>query len=306
LSYYVPDRAENEFVGDYVAVLAYNGDHLVGIGELFDFEVTTTEGAVYRYSIDLVDPAMQDLERWGGAKNDCLRWTRDRSGRARTVGVVRDNDTDCDDFRDADDANGDCLPRVYCDGATKETCDAQVTCVESSGPGSCRVGAFGCSNLVGSTTSCAASVCIDEIACRDCGSGDASTCVVMNNSIHVDAPIAVHPDYTLCAEPFDVDIVLPQGIDCLSPAIVYVEDYLPMAKFTYKIAAVSGTTCRVTIKPETAGARFTAVPHMMIEIDTPTQVAPRTAFILGLVGTADTCRNPETIMPQLSFGSCIR
>lgn len=307
LSYYVPDRPENEALGSYVAVLAFNGDQLVGIGELFDFEVTTG-GAVYRYPLQLVDAHNEDIERWGRPTEDCLRWTHDRGGGPHTVGIVRANDTDCDTFSENDDPNADCLPRVYCDGANKETCEAQVMCVTPSSTDACRVGAFGCSNLVGSSTSCAADICIDEIACRDCGSGDASTCVVMNNSIHIDTNITVHPDYTLCADPFDVDVQLPTGVECQNPAILYVEDYMPGDAFSYKIAAASAGTCRVTIKPNTSGARFTAVPHMLIAIDTPTTgVAPRTAFVLGLVGSAtNPCRNPDVITPQLSFGSCFR
>jgi hypothetical protein len=307
LRYYVPERTENENLGNYVAVLAFSGEQLVGIGELFDFEVTTTGGAVYRYAIDLVDPQNEDLERWGRPTVDCMRWTRDRGGGPRTVAVVRDDDTDCDAFVEGSVPDADCLPRVYCDGLSPTACEAGVLCVSTSSSNSCNVGTAGCSNISGHTSQCAASVCIDEIACRDCSaSDDPAMCVVMNNSIHVDAPFRVHPDYTLCAEPFYLDVQMPTGVGCGNPTIVEIANYLSGDPFAYEIAG-SATTCRITITPAMPGARFTAVPHMLIEIDTPTGVAPRTGFVLGIQGaTNNACRTPDTITPQLSFGSCIR
>jgi len=310
LRYYVPDRAENESLGNYVAVLAFSGDDLVGIGEIFDFEVTTTDGAVYQYAIDLVDAHNEDIERWGQPTNDCLRWTRNRGGGPKTVGVVRGDDTDCDSYVEGNVADADCLPRVYCDGVSSTACEAGVLCVSGSGSNNCNVGTAGCSNIAGQhTTACSANVCIDELACRDCSSsGEAAMCVVMNNSIHVDAPFNVRPDYTLCTEPFGLDIQMPTGVGCGNPVVVEIADFMPGDPFTYTIAASSATTCRLTIAPGTPGARFTSVPHMLIEIDTPTGVAPRTGFILGIQGATNNnfCKSPDTITPQLSFGSCIR
>ncbi len=305
-TYYVPDQPGNESLGHYVAVLAFSGDQLVGIGELFDFDVTT-EGAVYRYPIELVDARSQDIEQWGRPTPDCLRWTRDRgAGHPRTVAVVREDDADCDDYAERDGANSDCMPRVYCDGATSAGCEAQITCVTTSGGSECRVGVASCSNLTGTVSTCATSVCVDEIACDDCRSGgDVISCVVMDNNIHVDSQIIVNPDYTLCAKPFELDMILPPGIDCLNPAILGVEDYMPMDKFNYSIAPGTANTCRLTITPEKADAHFTTVPHMLIAIDTPAGALARTAFVLGLQATDGPCQSPAAITPQLSFGSCL-
>ena len=129
--------------------------------------------------------------------------------------------------------------------------------------------------------------------------------VVMDINIHVDTALTVNPDYTLCSEPFDVDVILPPAIECLNPTIIGVEDYMPMDKFTYKIAAVTANTCRLTITPEKPGAHFTTVPHMVVTIDTPTRPTPSTAFVIGLQATAGPCQSQPTITPELSFGSCL-
>lgn len=304
-TYYLPDQQSADGLGRYVAVLAYKGDQLVGIGELFDFEVVTGD-AVFRYEIDLVDARQQDVELWGRPTADCLRWTRDRgTGLPRSVAVVRDDDTDCDNFLEGDLPNADCLPRAYCDGTNAAACDARVPCLTTSGDGVCQVGT--CSNADGATSSCKATTCVDERACSDCdlakSPAEVIACLVLDNNIHVDEPIVVNPDLTLCAEPFDLDIVLP--LDCVNPAILRIEDYMPGDVFTYKIAPATTNTCRLTITPAMAGAHFTAVPHMLITIDTPTGPAARTAFILGLTGVPGPCPTEPSITPQLSFGSCV-
>lgn len=309
LTYYLPDQLENEHLGRYVVVLAYKGDQLVGIGELFDFTVMTN-GAVYRYPIDLVDPRAQDLELWGRPTADCLRWTRERpSGLPRTVAVVRDGDTDCDSFREQTDLDGDCMPRVYCDGVSSAACEAQITCVTSSGGSGCRIGVAGCSNLTGSVSTCTATVCIDETACDECDfespATDALSCVVLDSNIHVDSPVIVNPDYTLCSEPFDLEVVLPLTIDCANPSVVDFVDWMPSDDFTYSIASAAPNTCKLTITPKEPGAHFTGVPHLLLEVDTPSSPASRTAFVIGLSAIDGVCQTPAAITPELSFGSCV-
>lgn len=305
LTYYVPDQPEHEALGHYVAVLAFKGEQLVGIGELGDFTTVTGE-AVYRYTIDLVDARSQDVEVWGRPTADCMRWTRDRDGGPATVAVVRDDDADCDTFRDGEDDNGDCLPRIYCDGMNPAACEAQVSCVTTSGGSGCGMGVSGCSNLTGTMNECQAAVCVDERACDDCkGGGNAFGCVVMDNNIHVDTPIVVNPDYTLCSEPFDIEMVLPAAVECLNPTVVGVEDYMPGDDFTYSIASLTANTCKLTITPKVPGARFTSVPHMLITIDTPARPLARTAFVLGLTASDGVCQPSASITPMLFFGACV-
>jgi hypothetical protein len=309
LTYYLPDDPENEHLGRYVAVLAYQGSQLVGIGELFDFTVQTN-GAVYRYPIELVDPRTQDLELWGRPTADCLRWTRERpSGSPRTVAIVRDGDTDCDDFHEDSEQNGDCMPRVYCDGTSPAACEAQITCVTTSGGSGCQIGFAGCSNLTGEISSCTASTCIDERACSDCDfdapATDAFSCVVLDNNIHVDSVVIVNPDFTLCSEPFDLEMILPAGLDCVNPTVVGFEDTSPGDEFAYSIASGAPNTCKLTITPKEPDAHFTGVPHLLVSIDTPSSPAARTAFVIGLQATDGVCQNPATITPELSLGRCV-
>jgi hypothetical protein len=305
LTYYLPETPVNEHLGRYVAVLAFKGDELVGIGELIDFEVATGE-AVFRYQVDLVDAGSQDVERWGRPSIDCVRWTRERDGGPRTVAVVRDGDADCDNFPDADLPNADCLPRTYCDGTNAAACDARVPCVTANGPSACQVGT--CSNADGAATACVANVCIDEISCNECdfsgGPEAALECALLLDSTHVDSPIVVNPDFSLCAEPFEVDIVLPLGLDCLTPSIVRVVDWMPTEKFTYAVASVIANTCRLTITPETPGSHFTGVPHILIAIDTPGSPASRSGFFIGITANDGVCQYPATIIPEVRFGSC--
>ncbi|HEX5060577.1 MAG TPA: hypothetical protein VFV99_14515 [Kofleriaceae bacterium] len=304
ITYYVPDQPENENLGRYVVVLAYSGDQIVGIGELFDFEVMTGS-AVYRYDVDLVDARAEDIELWGRPTADCVRWTRDRgTGKPRTVAVVRGQDADCDSFLEGNIANQDCLPRVFCDGSGNAACDARVPCLTEGGESGCQVGT--CSNKDGAPASCIPTTCVDENVCAPCDMTPAQDvpigCALLNNSVHVDTPIEVNPDYTLCTEPYKIDMQMP--VECLNPAIVSVIDYMPADPFTFSIADATGNTCQLTITPKMPGAHFTTVPHMMIAIDTPMGTAPRSAFIMGISANAGTCQT-STIMPDVRFGSCV-
>src|SRR6185312_13976549 len=127
----------------------------------------------------------------------------------------------------------------------------------------------------------------------------------MYNNIHNDSLIVVKPDFTLCTEPYEVDMILPPMLDCLNPTVVGVADYIAGDPFVYSIAQATANTFRLTITPKLPGAHFTTVPHMVVSIDTPASPTPRTAFVLGIQAKDGVCVSPASITPQLSFGSCL-
>lgn len=302
-SYYLPPVGQNERLGDYVLAIAYAGDQPVGIGEVFRFRVSD-EREVVVYTLPLVAYAGEDVERWGRTQPDCVLWRRVREApQPQAVAIVRDNDSDCDDFPDRDDAIADCLPLEYCDGTGGTGCVGRVSCFTEA-TGACQAGS--CVNTDGAPSSCTGTSCANDLICSGCDLAappdELLACALLLQGTHEDYPIVVKPTQALCFEPQAVELVLP--FPCKNPRIEASVNFNPAPTFGYTIAQTTGNTCLLDIRPPTPGATFDGLPHVLISVDSLANAQLRTAFIVGLSIDVGICDMTQLITPTAGLTDC--
>jgi hypothetical protein len=289
---WIPDGGQNDALGAYVLAIGYAGGQRVGIGELFDFDVTD-ERKVYIYSMTLdALPSTEAIEEWGRGQTTCLRIQRPRpEGMPVVVAMVDQNDSDCDRFLDrSSDGMTDCEPLRYCDGSGTGGCLGKTACVDDAD--TCSVGS--CSNKDGAPATCETQTCVSDALCSSCDltepAQDILECALLAPSTHPGQDFAVitHGSERLCSDPTILDIALP--FPCANPtidAVAYFQDSEPF-DFTVE-PGPQPNVCRVKIY-STTDDHFSGVPHLLLGVD----LAPprRLGFVLGLIANGGSCPDP--------------
>lgn len=282
-TYFVPGVSKNLPL-DYMLVIASRDGKPVAAAEVFEFEIVSSE-PLHEYRVPLIPVTTDEVEVWGRNGVSCARWTHPRGTDApTTVAVVRDDDSDCDGFRDQDPTDADCEPFIYCDGSGARGCVGFDSCFVGSSS-RCEIG--GCINQDGASRTCAAALCVDPAVCNTCGDNlDPPTiadCIVDFSIAHDDYLVPLRGP-ALCSEPYEVVVGLP--FPCGNPAIESYSNYMPGGgSFSYDIRESGANECTITITPSVAGSQFVAVPHMVISVDsTPGAMPIRTAFLMGIEG----------------------
>lgn len=292
-NYLIPYNETNKRLGSYALIVVSREGQEVGAAELFDFEVPSD--ALHRYLIDIEPLANEDYERWG-MNNDCVRWSRPRGTRPRTIAVVPSSTNpdcdafgaeDCDDLRHCDPSSGD----IKASG-----CYAPDACLLPTATGGCASGE--CINsVVGEEPPCVETTCIDSRLCRACNSEDPQT--IANCSATAGVGGGTHPDLgipltgavgarQLCTRPaYDYVVTIP--IPCVDPRVEAVTYYYEDPAVTgehYQFEMFGGAminTCRIHVTEPASGAPWIGTPHIVVSVvSTRTGALERTRFAFGL------------------------
>ena len=290
-NYYLPDSTANAMVGAYVMVVVSLNGTPVGIGELQDFVVTSSD--VDQYPI-VLEPWSPDAEQWGGPnKNDCARWQRSRPGDPAavpsTLAVVTAGDRDCDGLMDTQDCN----PLAYCDATYTAGCASTTPCFMTD-TNTCGVGT--CTNDLSSLTmTCGGDeTCVDPAACSpacvaETGFDARAQCglqVAMTDKNGASV-IPLNPDGTLCSQStYDLS---PFVTTCPNATIVSPPNGVASDKFTFTLSEPTTGMCQLTISPP-AGAPntpFGAQYDLLIFVDDPTGPPGYQRLSYGLTVSGD-------------------
>jgi hypothetical protein len=264
--YLAPDGDTN--VGSYVLAVARDAQNaIVGVGEATQFPLAA-DHEVLEVSIPLEAPN-QNVHEWGAAPT-CLSWTRPKD---QPVAFVRDDDRDCDGAT----ADADCNDLLYC-GAGDPTC--------STTPLLCDVPcAIGCLD----NGICAPSACVFAEACngaQPCAArptlADVLTC--FSNSAtptHLDIRLPTGPQNGHQNQPCVRSFSLPltTGMRCTNPTIVYAEPFSDGYVFDVQDG---GSACKFTMNTPPNSPAFVGDHHLLVAIDPPTGIGPRSTFFMGV------------------------
>lgn len=286
-TYYVPSGTTTE-VGSYVLAVARDATGtIVGVADATDFPVTNGEEVV-KVQLTLAPPGV-NVSVWGDAPT-CAAWTGPGS---HNVGVVQDDDRDCDGAT----GNDDCNDLAYCAPGDANCSTEASLCLAPCAIG-CRAQGV-----------CEPSLCLPAATCTlPDGCKTASTvaeriaCIAGGTS-HLHVLVSLMDNGRPCTDSFAVP--LPTGVDCAHPAIEFTQ---PLADgYTFKVAD-DGTSCTFAIKAPSNPGAFNGDHHLLVSIDPAGGTGPRPTFLLGVKGISGqagaTCTNPVSTENQLEINRC--
>lgn len=305
--YYLGANGQEQYLGAYVVAVAFAGDQPVGVAELTDF--TIPGDAVHQYPMPLVPFFANEVELWGNATADCVKWTRMRDGDTAktTFAVVRAEDHDCDGFTD----EVDCAQLDYCPDASS-SCPGHDPCIAGD---TCAIGA--CTNLRGMPSAprrCLAptdgAVCLGPMACEACKSdAQIQKCLGDAPFSHAEITIPVTPQERLCSPTYPIPFPLPGGMACENPRID-----LPLAGrwpdgFSVGVTAdpMNAGTCKLAIVEPAGGAKFSGIQHhIVLSVTDGGVTSARTSLLFGILTKLAPCGTPPDVTDPSSVdvGRC--
>lgn len=282
-SFWLPPTPENEGIA-YVAAVASNDQHPVGIGELLDFSIE--DGVVFKYDIELQPYTL--AEEWG-TDPSCLAWARERDDGFSTIAVVHPDDEDCDGRIATADCNDlcptgstGCMNRGVCSGGANNTCGL-----------GCAMG----------TDSCTPEVCTPmatcSALCAAAGIADKRLeCMLDRTPDHLEITVdTMGAPGPLCQDQF---AFAPYAALCKNPIIEWVD---PRVLGDYKLTiSESSGKCVVHLATATSAA-FVGQHHILVSIDPPNGSGPRPTFILGVSPRAPMCSSTAELFTFQANGS---
>jgi hypothetical protein len=152
-----------------------------------------------------------------------------------------------------------------------------------------------CVNTLDAPRTCLATTCLDPTLCDKCdgtiyGSGHDGLLACATSSYgdgtHLDTKIAVKPSYALCGEPYYAYLGLT--FPCADPKVISWVETQPGPRFQFLLEpTLDPNVCKLSIYAPFPGAQFTAVPHLLISVATPSGPYPRAELVIALVGVND-------------------